>query len=295
VCGVVLNFNHLYYFHVTAEEGSVKAAADRLGITQPTVSEQIRALERALGVQLFERAGGNIRLTPAGRSAFEHTSQMFLAGQRLVESLGKTEDNQTSLRVGVSAAVSRTMAADFLMPLLSIETCRPIIRSGDFAQLLRDLRARELDLLIGETVTPDLGASLETALIATTTLVGIAAVKPTEDWSNLAILEYAPSSAYHWEVDEFLRERNLRPTSAGEVDDAFLMLEAVAQGQFVAFVPRNVARDAINSRRVHQLATIKSKQASVHAIYPADGSLKLTRTAVQRLIDAARETLDEND
>jgi DNA-binding transcriptional LysR family regulator len=35
----VLNFNHLYYFHVTASEGSVKAAADRLGVTQPTVSE----------------------------------------------------------------------------------------------------------------------------------------------------------------------------------------------------------------------------------------------------------------
>jgi DNA-binding transcriptional LysR family regulator len=109
------------------------------------------------------------------------------------------------------------------------------------------------------------------------------------------MLEYAPSSAYHWEVDEFLRERNLTPTRAAEVDDAFLMLEAVAQGRFVAFVPRNVARDAIASGRVKRLATIRSQQASVHAIYPADDAIKLARLAVERLIAAARETLDEGD
>lgn len=53
--GPMLNYNHLYYFHVAALEGSVAAAAVRLGVTQPTVSEQVRALERALEVSLFER------------------------------------------------------------------------------------------------------------------------------------------------------------------------------------------------------------------------------------------------
>lgn len=292
----MLNFNHLYYFHVTAEVGSVKAAAERLGIAQSTVSEQIRSLERALQVLLFERQGSSIRLTQEGRTTFEYTSQMFLVGARLVETLGNGATEQTTLRVGVSSAVSRTMAADFLMPVLSLESCRPVIRSGDFAQQLRDLRAHELDLLIGETVTADLGPSLETALVATTTLVAVAAtnVAPAEGWRNLALLEYAPGSAYRWEVNEFLRERNLEPSSAAEVDDAFLMLEAVAQGRFVAFVPRNVARDAIASGRVKRLAKISSKQSSVHAIYHADESMKLARTAVERLIAAAREIPDDD-
>jgi LysR family transcriptional activator of nhaA len=293
----VLNFNHLYYFHVTAQEGSVRAAAERLGITQPTVSEQVRSLERALGVQLFDRSGSTLRLTPAGRSAFEHTSQMFLAGERLVEALGQTTNEQTTLRVGISAAVSRTMAADFLMPVLTLESCRPVIRAGDFSQLLRDVRSRELDLLIGETVIPDLGPSLESAVVSTTTLVAICAanVEPAEGWRNLGMLEYSPSSAYHWEVDEFLSEHDLQPTSAAELDDSFLMLEAVAHGRFVAFVPRNVARDAISTGRVKRLATLRSKHASVHAIYAADDSIKLARTAVARLIDAARDALDEVD
>lgn len=275
----------------------MKAAAERLGITQPTVSEQVRSLERALSVQLFDRSGSTLRLTPAGRNAFEHTSQMFLAGERLVEALGKNVEEQTTLRVGVSSAVSRTMAADFLMPVLALQSCRPVIRSGDFAQLLRDLRARELDLLIGETVMPELGPSLEMTLVANTTLVAVVAanVEPTQGWRNLAMLEYAPSSAYHWEVAEFLRDRQLEPKSAAELDDAFLMLEAVAHGRFVAFVPRNVAREALESGRVRRIASIRSKQASVHAIYPADDSLKLARTAVERLIEAARDTFDEED
>src|SRR5437868_8800784 len=98
-----MNFNHLYYFHVTAAEGSVKSAAERLGVTQPTVSEQIRMLERALGVQLFERGSTGLRLTQAGRDAYEHTTTMFLAGERLVEALGKSvEPVGITLRVGMS-------------------------------------------------------------------------------------------------------------------------------------------------------------------------------------------------
>jgi len=74
-----------------------------------------RILERALGVQLFERSPAGLRLTQAGRDAFEHTTAMFLAGERLVEVLGQTiAPPVIALRVGVSASMSRTIAADFL-------------------------------------------------------------------------------------------------------------------------------------------------------------------------------------
>ena len=75
----VLNFNHLYYFHVVASEGSVKAAADRLGLTQPTVSEQIRSLERDLDVQLCERAAG-LRMRRTGETEREDGKQQPTAG-----------------------------------------------------------------------------------------------------------------------------------------------------------------------------------------------------------------------
>lgn len=292
----MLNFNHLYYFHVTASEGSVKAAADRLGVTQPTVSEQLRMLERTLAVQLFERTPTGLRLTQAGRDAYEHTTAMFLAGDRLVEALGQAGPPAVvALRVGVSAATSRTIAADFLMPVLTVERCRPSIRTGEFTDLLRDLRSHELDLVVGEGEPLEAARSgMEIALIHRPVLVAISRpdIEPRDDWQNLSLLEYRTASVYYWEVDNFLKEKGLRPTSIGELDDAFLMLEAAARGGFVAFVPRSVAREAIKSGRVKALATLAPVSAGVHAVYHASETLQLARTAVEKLIESARENLE---
>ena len=60
------NFNHLYYFHVVATEGSLAKAARRLRVTQPTISAQIRNLEQFVGHRLFDRSGRGMRLTSKG-------------------------------------------------------------------------------------------------------------------------------------------------------------------------------------------------------------------------------------
>jgi LysR family transcriptional activator of nhaA len=295
---VMLNFNHLYYFHVTASEGSVKAAAQALGVTLPTVSEQIRLLERALDTQLFDRSGG-LKLTQAGRDAYEHTSQMFLAGQRLMETFGQDRlEPVTALRVGVSSAISRTMAVDFLMPVLTVDMCRPLIRSGDFNELLRDLRAYELDLVLGETEplhTPPNG--LETKLIDRPTLIAIApaGIEPSKNWENLALLEYRPTSVFHWEVDAYLKERGLAPKRAGELDDALLMLEAVRRGSFVAFVPRAIARAAIKENAVHTIGKLPTADAGVHAIFHSGDAMGLVRDAVDKLIQGARANVETDE
>jgi len=293
----VFNFNHLYYFHVTAVEGSVKGAADRLGVTQPTVSEQIRMLERSLGVPLFERTPTGLRLSQRGREAFEHTTAMFLAGERLAEVLGNGADTTpVALRVGMSSAVSRTIAADFLMPVLSVEKCLPSIRTGDFNDLLRDLRAHEIDLLIGDTEPIDAARpGILTAMIHRPVLVAIThpELEPQEGWQNLSLLEYRTASAYHWEVDNFLKERGLHPTTAGELDDAFLMLEAVARGGFIAFVPNSVARPAMRRGRVKGIAHFTPMSAAVHALYHQTDSATLARTTVERLIENARDRFED--
>ncbi len=295
----MLNFNHLYYFHVTATEGSVKGAADRLGVTQPTVSEQLRMLERALGMPLFERAPTGLRLTARGREAFEHTTAMFLAGERLADALGHGEAAAPiSLRVGVSTAVSRTTAADFLMPIFSVEQCQPSIRTGEFSDLLRDLRGHEIDLLIGETEPIDAARpGIELSLVQRPALVAIAhpEIEPRPDWQNLALLEHRAASAYHWEVDNFLRDKGLRPRTMGELDDAFLMVEAVARGGFIAFVPKSVARNSIKLGSVKVIAQFAPTSAGVYALYHQTDSAKLARTAVEKLIDNAREQFENAD
>ncbi|SNQ48749.1 HTH-type transcriptional regulator TfdT (fragment) [Frankia canadensis] len=69
-----LNLRQAAYFIAVAEDGSFTRAADRLHIAQPSLSQQIRALERQLEVELLERTTRGVRLTAAGR--------VFLDGAR---------------------------------------------------------------------------------------------------------------------------------------------------------------------------------------------------------------------
>jgi LysR family transcriptional regulator, transcriptional activator of nhaA len=288
----VLNYNHLYYFHVTATEGTVARAADRIGVGQPTVSEQVRQLERSLGAALFERTGGKLRLTAAGRSAFEHTSVMFRASERLVESLLEAKTPPAlSLRVGVSAGVARTVATDFLMPVFTLDGCTPIVRSGEAQELLRDLRAHDLDLLLCES-DPGQAArpGLELVSIHEPRLVAITRNEEDidEHWESVSLVHYRPSSVYRFPVDAYLDERDLRPRLAAETDDALVMMAAVAHGGFAAFVPWSVAREAVLDRKVVVIAQLKPDHIAVHALYHGTDKATVARRAVELLVEHAK-------
>ena len=127
----MLNYNHLYYFHLAASEGSMTAAADHLGVTLSTVSQQIRLLERTLGVPLFERSSTGMRLTAAGQQTHDHTSIIFQAGERFADALGRpTAKRPLVLHVGITATVARTVATDFLMPMFELKECFPSIQTS---------------------------------------------------------------------------------------------------------------------------------------------------------------------
>jgi len=284
----MLNYNHLHYFHVAALEGSVAGAAVKLGVTQPTVSEQVRALERALGVSLFERQPTGLKLTEAGRLAFEHTSVMFRAGERLSEALGHSVGElPRTLRIGISSSVARTTTTDFLMPLLGLEGCVPSIRSGDSVELLRDLRGSELDLVVCEAEPPEaVRRGFEVVLIDTMSLIAVGPPGLTlaPDWQDARLVQYRTTSSFRWDVEAFLDLRGLRPKVVAESDDAMFLVEAAARGGCVAFVPRSVARDAIAAGRLVQLAEVGAVQSGVHAVYQDGATADLARLAVEVLI-----------
>src|SRR6266571_4053753 len=72
-----IEIRHLRYFLAVAEAGSFSRAADRLGVSQPNVSQQMRDLELALRVSLFQRRGKRILLTAAGH-IFEEYARAIL-------------------------------------------------------------------------------------------------------------------------------------------------------------------------------------------------------------------------
>ena len=72
-----MNYHHLRYFWAVVREGGITRASERLHVSQPAVSAQLRELERNLGARLYTRSGRSIVLTDVGRLAYQYAEQIF--------------------------------------------------------------------------------------------------------------------------------------------------------------------------------------------------------------------------
>ena len=110
-----LAIRHLRYFLAVAEAGSFSRAADRLGISQPSVSQQMRDLESGLRVSLFQRRGKRILLTPTGLIFQEHARAILRQLENFLQELN-TEPGQMrgALHVGVVPILNVALMPDLL-------------------------------------------------------------------------------------------------------------------------------------------------------------------------------------
>src|SRR5215470_1719222 len=108
-----MELRHLRYFVAIAEEGSFTRAAERLWIAQPGLSQQILALERELGVQLFERRSRGVVTTEAGRAFLEQARTVLRAAEDAIVVARDSAAGLTgSLRVGMSWRARYDVAPD---------------------------------------------------------------------------------------------------------------------------------------------------------------------------------------
>jgi LysR family transcriptional regulator, transcriptional activator of nhaA len=147
-----LNYNHLYYFWVVGREGGVVRAAEELNVSQPTVSNQLKELEQSLGHRLFERAGRGIRLTEAGRVAFNYANEMFSLGQELLNDMEHQPVGPAlRLTVGVLDVIPKPVARELLAPALELaQPTRLICREDKADRLLADLAARRTNVVLSD-------------------------------------------------------------------------------------------------------------------------------------------------
>ncbi len=147
------DWNQLKAFLETAETGSLSAAARKLGLTQPTLSRQVAAVEKQLGVTLFERVGKAMVLTGTGLALLEHARVMGAA----VEDLKLAATGQSQAVDGVvCVSATEAVAAHLLPPVLRRlrEQAPGIVIDLVASDALSDLRRREADIAVRH-VRPD--------------------------------------------------------------------------------------------------------------------------------------------
>jgi DNA-binding transcriptional LysR family regulator len=154
---VQFDWNLARAFLVTAEEGSLSAAARALGLTQPTLSRQVSGLEEELGVTLFERIGRGLELTPSGAELLEQVRAMGDAAVNLKLAAA----GQSSTIKGNICISATDLVANLVMPTL-IQKLRHLYPDISVelivSDTLSDLRRREADIAIRamQPADPDL-------------------------------------------------------------------------------------------------------------------------------------------
>src|SRR3712207_100676 len=104
--GESMELQHLRYFVAVAEELSFTAASNRLRVAQPSLSQQIRDLERELGAALFARTSRRVELTAAGAAFLEHARAILAqAGQAAEQARAIGRGQVGTLDIGLTGAV----------------------------------------------------------------------------------------------------------------------------------------------------------------------------------------------
>ena len=147
------DWNHLRAFLETAEAGSLSAAARRLGVSQPTLSRRVAALERRLGVTLFERVGRSMAITDTGLALLDHARAMGAAAVDLdLAATGRAQDVDGTVSVSATEVVGA-----FLLPPVIARLRREapgIVVEIVLTDAISDLRRREADIAVRH-LSPD--------------------------------------------------------------------------------------------------------------------------------------------
>lgn len=112
----MFNFNHLYYFYITAKSGGVMKAAKILRIAQPSLTTQLKTLEMEIDRKLFQKVGRRLSLTAEGERVYGYCRKLFETAEDFEDYLKQSNSKtQRRINIGVDPQIERPFVADALV------------------------------------------------------------------------------------------------------------------------------------------------------------------------------------
>jgi DNA-binding transcriptional LysR family regulator len=169
-----MELRHLRYFVAVAEEGHVTRAAERLGIQQPPLSQQIQALERELDVQLFRRKPRGVELTPAGRTLLDEARAILARTAEAVAATQRAAQGEAG-RIGIGFTSSASFHPFVPRAIRAFREAHPLValalEESGTTELVAALRGQAIDAAfvrspVGESADLTVRPLLEEAMVA---------------------------------------------------------------------------------------------------------------------------------
>ncbi|HXC39923.1 MAG TPA: LysR family transcriptional regulator [Burkholderiales bacterium] len=263
-------------FLAVAELGHLTRAADRLHISQPAVSGQIRALEEELELDLFERTPAGMALTGAGRKLLPYAEEIIrAAGQMRAAAESYRGRLQGGVRLATVSDPGYLRVGQFLAqlmerhPLIDVE-----LHQESSGEVLEQILAGELDagFYFGEAPKAPLeGMRLTDMTYRVIVPREWAGRIETADWPDMAALPWVltpPNSSHRHMIAEAFESRGLEPQRAVEADQESVIANLVSSGVGVSLAREDLALAGAHAGRwlVWQPARLKT---TLWFVYPA--------------------------
>ena len=249
----VLNYHHLRYFWAVVREGGVTRASERLHVSQPAISAQLRELERDLAARLYTRSGRSIVLTDVGRLTFQYAEQIFGIGKELVDVVtGRSAPRPRALSLGIVDAVPKLMVYRLLYPALRL---KPAVRvacvEGTPERLLAELATHHLDLVLSDAPAPATTKIRAYSHLLGESGVGLFGVKSFSrlkrglpaSLSGVPLLMPTEAATLRRSIDRWFEAHDVTPNIVGEFEDSALMMVFGQKGLGLFPAPLALARD----------------------------------------------------
>lgn len=252
-----MNYNHLYYFYVAAKSGGITAAAEHLHISQPSLSSQLKVLEGALDIKLFEKVGRKNQLTPTGEVIYGFCRQMFELAEKMSVVVTKNSPTEKrKIQIGVSPEVEKEFITEVVTRFLSgfTQDQRPQVNlvTGSINQLIDHLHFKEVDTIITtQTIENAEYMSLEQINVPVVLCCSSKWNNPKfnsntdnekaiEELKNCSDVQWVmPSTVFQLrtQIDQFLKEHGIERRIVFESDSISALVRSVHNELGFSFLP----------------------------------------------------------
>ena len=291
-----LNYHHLFYFWTAVREGGISKAADKLRLSQPTISAQVKMLEDALGERLFQRKGRTLVLTDVGHAVDRYADEIFTLGHELVETLkGRPSGRASRLTVGVANAVPKLVVYRLLRPATeSTDAGQIMCREGHPDQLVAQLATHTLDVVISDQpAAPHVRVKVFNHLLGesgTTFFAGAALARRLRrrfpgSLNGAPALLPTSNTALRRALEQWFETEGLHPKVVGEFEDSALLEAFGEAGRAVFPAPTAIERDV---RRTYRVAVVGRTPAVRERYYAISAERRLKHPGVVAITSVAR-------
>lgn len=265
-----MELRHLHYFKTLAEELHFRKASEKLHITQPALSRQIKELESELGVTLFDRNRRRVILSPSGKHLYIKTISLFKQLEETKRELKRIENMEVgSIRIGYVATAMHSILPEFL---LKLKNGNPRLQLSISEMTTNDqldgIRNGSLEFGFVRCPVNDNSVSQKIVFKESFTLI-FPANHPLakKKLTNLSILRNEPfvffprhyNPGYYDKTISLCYRAGFTPNIQYEGVGSYTLLQMVASGLGITILPYSIAKIADERVKYVELKSIKEK------------------------------------